>query len=169
MENLIKQIRAANSAGLYYLALFAALALSDICDALEAVDAVARDHQSKGWFDQHVAPKYNGVLDGNTCYQFRCSMLHQSRTQHPTSRYSRIFFVEPGGSNVTFSNNTFSTPAGTALNIDATSFCESMVSAMETWLLQARQLPQVAANLSTSVTRYPNGLSLFIVGFPVIG
>jgi len=162
MENLIKQIRAANSAGLYYLALFAALALSDICDALEAVDAVARDHQSKGWFDQHVAPKYNGVLDGNTCYQFRCSMLSPADIRGSS-------LLNRGASNVTFSNNTFSTPAGTALNIDATSFCESMVSAMETWLLQARQLPQVAANLSTSVTRYPNGLSPFIVGFPVIG
>ena len=144
------------------MALFAALALPDICDALKAVDAVARDHQSKGWFDQHVAPKYNGVLDGNTCYQFRCSML-------PPADIRGSSLLNRGASNVTFSNNTFSAPAGTALNIDATSFCESMVSAMETWLLQARQLPQVAANLSTSVTRYPNGLSPFIVGFPVIG
>jgi hypothetical protein len=154
VEDLIRQIRAANSGGLYYLALFAALALPDICGALEATDGTATSDRYKDWFDQHVASKYKGVLDGKTCWQFRCSMLHQGSTQHSASRYSRIFFVEPGASSLIFNKIVFSTPAGTALNIDVTLFCENMVSGVEAWLLKARQLPQVATNLSKSVTRH---------------
>jgi hypothetical protein len=47
MEELIRQIREANSAGLYYLALFAAIALPDICGALEAADGRANDDRYK--------------------------------------------------------------------------------------------------------------------------
>ena len=170
MEDLIRQIRAANCAGLYYLALFAALALPDICGALEATDGTATPDRYKDWFDQHVAPKHNGVLDGNTCWQFRCSMLHQGRAQqHPARRYSRIFFVEPGATSAIFHRLTFSTPTGTAIQIDVKLFCEEMVSAVEEWLLKARQLSQVAANLSKSVTRHPTGLPPFINNLPVIG
>jgi len=41
MEDLIRQIRAASAAGLYYLALFAALAIPDICSALETENGKA--------------------------------------------------------------------------------------------------------------------------------
>jgi len=40
MEDLIRQLRAA-SASLYYLALFAALAIPDICSALETENGKA--------------------------------------------------------------------------------------------------------------------------------
>jgi hypothetical protein len=132
------------------------------------MDGKATSDRYKNWFDHYVAPKYNGVLDGNTCYLFRCAMLHQGRMQHPASLYSRIFFVDPGLTGLILHRNVASTPTGTALNIDVRIFCEDVVSAAETWLLQARQLPQVAANLAMSVTHYPNGLPPFINRIPVI-
>jgi hypothetical protein len=95
-------------------------------------------------------------------------MLHQDITQEPVSQYSRILFVEPGTSS-SFNNLTFRTPVGNALTIDVKLFCEDMVSAVQTWLPKACQLPQVAANLSKSATRHPAGLRPFIVGVPVIG
>ena len=90
MQDVIQQIRNANRGGLYYVALFSALALPDICAALESNDGQASKDKFIAWFDAHVTPRYNGFLDGETCYNFRCSMLHQGSTQHPRGRYSRI-------------------------------------------------------------------------------
>jgi hypothetical protein len=162
MEELIRQIREANSAGLYYLALFAALALPDMCGALEAADGRANDDRYKDWFDCHVGPKYNGLLDGDTCYLFRCAMLHQGRMQHPGSRWKIVFF-DPAAS-ATLHRNILYTQAGDILNIDVKIFCEDVASAAEMWLSNVRQLPRVAANLEKSVKRYRNGLQPFIKG-----
>ena len=165
MQDLLQQIRAANAAGLYYVALFSALALPDICASLESQDGLATGPRYIAWFDQHVAPRYGGNLDGTTCYRFRCSMLHQGRTQHPQGRYSRIIFVEPGVGGNVFHNNVLND----ALNIDVRIFCEDSCAAAEAWLPGAQRLPHFQANLANFVTRYPNGLAPYIVGPPVIG
>lgn len=165
IEDHLSQIRSANAGGLYYVALFSALALPDICGALEAPDGIATPQRYAAWFDQHVAAKYHGSLDGQTCYQFRCSMLHQATTQHPKSQYSRILFLEPGRSSVVMHNNVIDD----ALNIDVRIFCEDMVTAVESWLPAARQLPHFAGNEAKCVRRYPQGLPPYIVGVPVIG
>jgi hypothetical protein len=165
MQDLLQQIRGANAVGLYYVALFSALALPDICGSLESQDGLANRARYIDWFNQHVAPRYLGSLDGETCYQFRCSMLHQGRTQHPQGRYSRIIFVEPGVGGMVFHNNILND----ALNIDVRIFCEDLYSAVETWLPGAQQLPHFQINIANFVTRYPNGLAPYIVGPPVIG
>ena len=110
MEDLIRQIRAASAASLYYLALSAALAITDICSALETENGKATPARYKAWFDRHGAPKCNAVLDGNTCYLFRCSMLHQDTTQEPVTQYLRVLFVEPGDGAVSLE---VTGPAGT--------------------------------------------------------
>lgn len=165
MRDLLAQIRAANSAGLYYVSLFSALALPDICGALDAPDGLANGSRYKAWFDCHVAPKYSGLLDGCTCYQFRCSLLHQGSTQHPNSRYKRILFLEPGSSTIVAHNNVLND----ALNIDVRIFCEDIVSAVQSWLPGAEKLPQFAGNLSRFVTRHPDGLVPYVVRVPLIG
>jgi hypothetical protein len=55
MKDLIQQIRAANRNGLYYVALFTALALPDICGGLEAPDGLATRARYIAWFDKNVA------------------------------------------------------------------------------------------------------------------
>jgi hypothetical protein len=164
MQDLLVQIRAASNAGLYYAALFTALALPDICGALESADGLATGARYQAWFDCHVAPKYSGFLSGADCYLFRCSLLHQGRTQHPRGTYSRILFVEPGVSGMILHNNILND----ALNIDVRIFCEDLVAAVESWLPMARTLPQFIANLSHFVTRHANGLPPYIVGVPVV-
>jgi len=165
MQDLIQQIRAANTGRLYYVALFSALALPDICGALEAADGVATGQRYIDWFNRHVAPRYGGSLDGETCYQFRCSMLHQGTTQHPRGRYSRVIFLEPGATGNIMHNNVIND----ALNIDVRIFCEDLCGAVESWLRAAQRQPHFQANFSRFVRRYPNGLPPYIVGVPVIG
>ena len=165
MKDIIQQVRVANRAGLYYVALFSALTLPDICAAVESDNGEASKAKFIDWFDNHVAPRYNGFLDGEACYYFRCSMLHQGSTQHPRGRYSRIIFLEPGNNVMVFHNNIMNG----ALNIDVRIFCEDICAAVERWWLAASTQPAFQANLSRFVTRHPGGLAPYIVGVPVIG
>ncbi len=165
MLDLLQQTRSAASCQLYYLALNSALALPDICGALEAPDGRASGPRYAAWFDKHVAPLYDGTLDGDTCYRFRCSMLHQGRTQHPKAKYARLVFIEPGATHDVLHNNVLND----ALNIDVRIFCEDVVHAVEVWLPSALAQPQVAANIDGFVRRYPEGLPPYVVGVPVIG
>ena len=164
MQDIIQQIRAANQVGLYYAALFSALAVPDICAALESADGKASKDKFVAWFNAYVAPRYNGFLDGESCYYFRCSMLHQGSTQHPSGRYSRILFVEPGNSGMVLHNNILND----ALNIDVRIFCEDICAATESWWPTASTKPAVQTNLARFVRRYPGGLAPYIVGLPVI-
>jgi hypothetical protein len=72
MQDLIQQIRAANAAGLYYVALFSALALPDICGSLESQDGVATGARYSDWFNQHVAPRYRGMAKPVINFGVRC-------------------------------------------------------------------------------------------------
>lgn len=165
MEDLVAQVRAASAANLYYVALLTALTLPDMCGALESEDGIASGARSADWFDRNVAPAYGGVLDGESAYKFRCSLLHQGTTQHASNKYARLLFVEPGASTNIFHNNALND----ALNVDVRVFCEDMCRAVDGWLPAARALPQFERNFERFVRRHPDGLAPYIVGVPVVG
>jgi hypothetical protein len=103
--------------------------------ALESTNGEATGAKYRGWFDQHVAPLHMSrwtnqpILDGETSYRFRCSLLHQGTTQHPKSGYTRILFVEPGAIGSTLHMNVLND----ALNIDVQQFSLEVVQAAVTW------------------------------------
>lgn len=165
MQDIIHQVRSASGGGLYYVALFSALALPDICGALESANGQASKNNYVAWFNAHVAPSYDGFLDGENCYYFRCSILHQGSTQHPRGRYSRIIFIEPGSSGGICHNNIMND----ALNIDVRIFCEDLCRGAERWWQANSTQPNVQRNLPLFVRRYPTGLAPYIGGVPVIG
>ena len=162
MQELLNQLRAIANAELYYAALFPALALPDICGALEAPDGIATGTRYADWFDRNLGPLYRGFLSGRDCYLFRCSLLHQGRARPQGGNYSRILFLEPGPMIV------HRVVINDALNIDVKSFCNDIASAVEAWLPQASTQPHFAANMANFVTRYPNGLPPYIIGVPVV-
>lgn len=146
-----------------------ALVIPDICGALESPNGETSGSIYMAWFDSHVAPIYSHggrppMLTGDNCYRFRCSFLHQGRTQHPRGGYNRILFVEPGASTNVFHMNVL----GDALNIDVRLFCLEMVAAARNWLSTVSATLPYETNLSAFVRRYPTGLSPYIVGVPVI-
>jgi hypothetical protein len=163
MRDLLQQIEDGLRANLYYLSLMAALAIPDMCAALSSPDGQTTGARYADWFDQNVAPKYGGNLDGQTCYQFRCSLLHQGTTQHPKSKYSRIFFVEP--SKRVLHNNVFDD----ALNVDVRIFCGDLITSANTWLVANENTANYQNNLAKFIRRHPNGLPPYIIGLPVIG
>lgn len=164
MEDLLHQIKKGLENNLYYLSLFIALSIPDICGALGSSDGKATGKKYKEWFDKYVAQKYDNNLDGNTCYLFRCSLLHQGSTEHIHSHYSRILFIEPGTTNNIFHNNILNY----ALNIDVNIFCEDIVAGAKRWLSEIKETDEFKANYPKFVRRYPSGLSPYIRGLPVI-
>ena len=172
MDDFLDQIEvAANEGRLYYLALAGALVVPDLCGALESKDGEATGDKYKEWFNKHVAPMFpirpdNGqpFLTGEDCWRFRCSFLHQGRTQHPDSGYTRILFVEPNMTGL----HAYMNVLNDALNIDVGAFCADMLGAARGWLSGIRGTEPFETNLAAFVRRYPNGLPPYMVGMPII-
>ncbi len=168
MDEFFNQVAVAARHRLYFLALAGALMIPDLCGALDSPDGQATGTRYKAWFDQHFAPLHafggTPMLDGQTCWQFRCSLLHQGTTQHDNSAYSRILFVEPGTTTNFFHMNVLND----ALNIDAEQFAIEMVKVARAWRQVVTGTEPYETNVGKFVARYPNGLPPYIVGLPVI-
>jgi len=165
VQNLLDQVQKGLGANLYYLSLFVALSLPDICGAIDSKNGEATSKKYKEWFDEYIASKYSGFLTGEDCYRFRCSLLHQGSSQHPKSAYSRVLFVEPIGTTNVFHNNVMND----ALNIDVRIFCNDMIEGAKKWLQKVEKTDLYKENYNKFMKRHPNGLKPFIVGVPVIG
>ena len=164
MRNLLEQIQNGLRSDLYYLSLFAALSLPDICGAMEATDGTASPDNYIHWFDEYVSPHYSGTFTGNDCYIFRCSLLHQGSSQHPKSNYSRVLFIEPNTTTNVFHNCAIKG----ALNIDIRIFCNDLIEGVIQWLEKVERTSLYTQNYDKFMRRYPNGLPPYIIGVPVI-
>jgi hypothetical protein len=177
MDDFLDQVEAAaNDGRFYFLALAGAMAIPDICGALGANNGEARRSLYEAWFDANVAPlnvapTHFGAphagrpfLTGADCYWFRCAYLHQGRTRHPRSGYSRILFIEPRTSGV----RIHMAITNDALVIDVGMFCGEVVGAARQWLAAQVGTQPFDTNLAASVQRHPTGLAQFIGGVSVI-
>lgn len=164
MRNFLSQIKKGLDQNLYFLSLFSVLAIPDLCGAMTSENGEASAEKYKAWFDKYVAPKYSGFLNGENCYFFRCSLLHQGSSQHPGSSYKRVLFIEPSATTNVFHNNIMND----ALNIDVKIFCNDIISGAEEWLGENEETELYKKNYDKFMRRYPNGLRPYIVGVPVI-
>jgi len=169
MRDLLEQIERGLDQNLYYLALFAALSLPDICGALDSDDGEADRSKYISWFDEYVGDGYKSgtqaFLSGDDCYYFRCGILHQGSSHNPKSGYSRILFVEPGATTNVFHCNIMND----ALNIDVRIFCKDIINGVRVWLGKVEGTTKFSSNMAKFIRRYPRGLSPYIGGIPVIG
>lgn len=165
MIDYLDQVDTASGAGLYYLALGAALTIPDVCAALAAPDGKSTGAGYAAWFEQNIAGLYGGHLTGDQCYAFRCAFLHQAATGGHPKGYVRVIFLEPATSSGMMHNNLM----GDVLNIDVGIFCGQMTSAARTWMGARAGTEPYETNSQKLVRRHPNGIAPYIVGTPVIG
>lgn len=164
MENLLSQVEVSVNSETYLLGLFVALALPDICGALESSNGRASGNRYKAWFKKWVSPKYDGLLTGEQCYAYRCGVLHQGRGMHEKLGYSRIIFIEPND-RVTMHRNILND----ALNIDLKIFCHDITQSVREWLETIQQNQNFQKNYLHFMKRYEDGIPPYIGGIPVIG
>ena len=162
MKDILAQIDAVNKAGYYYVALFSALAIPDICAALESSDGEARSDRYIKWYERNVD---SSPVTGQDIYRFRCSLLHQGRTTHRKSSFSRIIFIEPGAEITLFHKWV----VRDALLINVQMFVSDILAAAMQWLVKAENTETFKKNFAMFVARHPDGLKPYVVGMPIIG
>jgi len=159
IDELQEEVQAALDSELYVVALTAALAIPDICGALESETGRATGENYRRWYSDNLAAKYRWLAPED-CYQLRCSMLHQGRSA--TRNYSRIVFTAPGP--ITFHNNIMDD----TLNLDIVTFCQDIMAAASAWLQRSEETAVVQANLAHLMRWRPDGLAPYVVGVPVL-
>ena len=183
MQALVEQIETSLTSRLYFLSLFSCLSVPDIGGALASENGEASGQKFAQWYEAWVRPRFRenvvasmpehiggsighleNPLDGESCYQFRCSLLHQGSTQHRRSKFERIMFIEPGAT----TNVIHYGRINDALCIDLPSFCTEVLQGARKWLTEQGGNPNVQRNLLRFVQRYPDGLLPYIGGVPVI-
>jgi hypothetical protein len=185
MRILLGQLEKSLEGHLYYLSLITALAVPDIAGALDAEDGQATGERYRSWYERWVRPRFGETikkllagevaplnipvetnpLDGDACYRFRCSLLHQGSSQHPKSQYSRIVFIEPGSA----LGSIHYCIMNDALCIDLGQFCREMISGARLWLDDVETSEPFRTIYDRFARRHATGLPPFIANVPVIG
>lgn len=161
MDEMIRQIRAASDAGLYYLALLGVLTLSDICAGLASEDGKTSGAKYKAWLRDHV-PEQAGQAD--LIYGLRCSLLHQGRA-FPHGGHFPLAFTAPGTGQL----HNVSTVVGDEQIgwISIPIFVDEVTRGAETWLRRYEDTATVKRNLEKFARLRPEGLPPHVAG-PVI-
>lgn len=172
MRTLIAQTRKAMETRLYYVALASALSIPDMAGALSSPDGRATGERYADWYEKWARPRLaearnrENPFSGKSCYIFRCSMLHQGRSQRSDSEYTNIMFIEPGYDNYQIH---YCTIKGEALLIQVDQFIEEILSGCELWLRSVEGTEPFDENYKHFARRHPEGLAPYVFGVPVIG
>jgi len=162
VDVIIQEVNHALNAGLYYLSIMMALALPDICAALESSNGETTGQKYQAWCNKWVT-RYP-TLTSIDLYSMRCGVVHQGRYGHAKMQYARVLFTIPNINRNTFHNNVIND----ALNLDAVIFCRDMIESVGQWYAAKRNEPSVVANLPLLVQFRDQGLAPYMVGMPLI-
>jgi len=132
MKQFVEAVRYAVKGENWFGALFMALALPDICGAIETPEASNKERYTR-WFRQYLRKKYHDdFFTADDCYYFRCACLHQGVALDRKARTSyegAIHFITPRRG-VTVHLNKH----GNALQMQIDVFCNDICEAVEEWL-----------------------------------
>ena len=145
MEPIIQEVEKALQAKLYYLAILIALALPDICAALESPigGTSGRNAQAyKDWFNANLAARFANFT-ADDCYSLRCGVVHQGRFGHQNMQYARAVFMLPDGSGNTWHDCI----ANDAYLYSAEEFCKNIIGGVRDWFARHADDANVQANL----------------------
>jgi hypothetical protein len=175
MEHLLHEIDTASSRGLHYIALMLAMAVPDQCAALASEDGETCGQRYREWYQENMLGGYLDYampmrepgdpddvwLSAWDCYKFRCSMLHQGRTDHHQATSKRIAFVEPGQGihKVMLSQQL--------IVLDAKKFAGDMTRSARAWLRSVAGTEPFDRNQARFIQRRPQGLP-GLISAPVI-
>ncbi len=163
MRNLLEQIQKGLEYNLYFLSLFTALSMPDICGAIESQDGKATGAKYETWFNKYVASQYEGFLTSAHSNKLRCTYLHQGSSQHYKSHYSRVLFIEPSNTTKVRIHKGI---LNDVLIIDVRIFCLDIINGVNQWLKKVENTESYKANCDKFMRRYPNGLHPYYSRYP---
>lgn len=164
VEEMIRQIRAASGAGLYYLALFGALTLPDICGALADSRGSSTPATYKAWLRAYVPEQASSA---DEIYGLRGSLLHQGRML-PHGGHFPIVSVVPSPGMPQLHNLSTIADGQQVGWLSIPLFVDEVTRGAESWFGQFRTSQTVIRNMEKFVRIRPEGLPPHVVGAPVI-
>ena len=165
MEEMIRQIRAASAvADLYFLALFGALALPDICGALVSSDGRASKSKYTAWLRDNV-PEHAAQAD--MIYGLRCSLLHQGRSL-PHGGNFPIACTYPSPETPQLHNLSTASNGSTVGWLSIPIFVDEMTRGAESWFQKFGTTETVIRNMEKFARIRPEGLPPHASGIPII-
>jgi hypothetical protein len=164
VEEMIRQIRAASVTGLYYLALFGALSLPDICGALASSDGKASKSKYTAWLRDNVPEQ---ASDADLIYGLRCSLLHQGRAlPHGGTFPIASVFPSPGAGQL---HNLSTEVNGERVGwLSIPMFVDEVTRGAEVWFEKFGATETVTRNMEKFARIRPEGLPPHFAGSPVI-
>lgn len=164
LGTMTHQITAAIDSELFYVALWTCLTLPSVCGALEAKDGKDNRDRYRAWFDKWVQ---GAGIDGETCYRFRCSALHQASAEPYDC--PPIAFRVPTAAGGAIHGILFATKTGQLYMIDLRLFCQAVIAGVQHWLEECGRSKTVRRNYQQFAAIHPMGIPPYIVGVPVVG
>lgn len=162
LYQLLNQIVAAAEGGLHLLAISMAVALPDICVSLASQDGRSNGERYKQWCTDNLADGKFNFVTGEDLWSMRCGVLHNGRFGDLKHNVARVVFTLPGG--MTFTNCR----ANDAYLYSVVEFCRNFCGAAFRWYEINKDEPTVIANAARMMQYYPEGLSPYVGGMPVI-
>jgi hypothetical protein len=175
VDVILKDIRNALASGQYFVAIMTTLTLPGVCAALEQLNGstAGRDRALyEDWFTRYLGTTYS-TMDPSDCYNLRCGVVHQGKFTHKQSNYDRIIFTLPDAHGTVIHNNVdirggANAPTIMVLNLDAITWCNDVINAVASWLIDTKTNSTVQTNMQGLVQFRAGGLPPYIVGVPVI-
>jgi hypothetical protein len=144
MKKFVESIKMALANKNYYVALFASLALPDICGKIEYPQKSSQKRYVE-WYQKYLQDTYTPAIGpearkvvflcGNDLYALRCAFLHEGSdkitSQKARGVLEKFEFVHPDSKRFK--------PHGTRMNemllyLQVDIFCHDMIMAVEQWL-----------------------------------
>lgn len=168
LERVLRDIKGAIAAKLYYPALLVALTVPEICAAL-ALDrkVFVKEKHYVAFIDKYTTEPELG-LSGIDCFRMRGGVVHRADFRaHPFFGATHVIFTTPESGT---SMHAFLLINGdkTAAMFDLKLFCDAMDLAARRWSEDHKADPQVAENLKNLISPRPNGVPPFLEGFAVV-
>lgn len=167
LASFIAAARAAAAADNWFAALALALTLPDICGALENPGPGKSKARFVDWWDRYMAHHYAvypdageswqpfTYLPGTEAFALRCSYLHAGTDDvaRPDTALTRVRFLGPPSA-AAFGFN----PQTRTLAIGLEQFVDWVCGAVETWLAERAEDPEVHSRLSGLVSIIPSAI-----------
>ncbi|MDI7502387.1 hypothetical protein [Cronobacter dublinensis] len=157
MQRFVESIRRSIQTENWLAAIFMALAMPDICGALENPAAKVGARYSD-WFTRYLAEKYTLLhiqFTAKDCYNFRCKCLHQGLVVRDDNEKFALTPPVPG---YRFHLNSFNG----VIQLQVDIFCEDVCLAVEEWAREVENNNEIQNRILELITiHFPHGFIEF--------
>lgn len=165
MENLISSMMTACNAGNYYVALFTALTLPDICGRIEFPRTNGSQDRYIKWTETflHKLPgigaSYAKLMPASDMYALRCAVLHEGRStvsdQHRAKKLLDYYiFISGSDTHLNLFDN-FNGNNKVFLQVSVDRFCAELKQAVTNWQQSISNDSSKVATLSETIEIHP--------------